>query len=158
MGDFCVGGLNCWENWMPLARASMYAQGENVHVMVWPGSVHNTELITRFVARESRSYVLSASSPMSKADVPEDVPHYDLLMNSGDDVFTNGGSCIAGPDGEWLVEPVVAEEKLIIAEIDHEMIRKERHNFDPSGHYSRPDVFSLEVNRSRQSILKLTNR
>lgn len=156
MGKFRVGGLNCWENWMPLARASLYGQGENVHVMVWPGSVHNTELITRFVARESRSYVLSASSPMSRKDIPKNVPHYDLLKESSEEVLTNGGSCIAGPDGEWLVEPQVGEEKLIIAEIDHTQIRKERHNFDPSGHYSRPDVFSLEVNTKRQTILKLT--
>jgi nitrilase len=158
MGDFRVGGLNCWENWMPMARASLYGQGENVHVMVWPGSMHNTEVITRFVARESRSYVLSASSPMTKADVPEDVPHYDVLMQSEGDVFTNGGSCIAGPDGEWLAEPVKDKEVLITVEIDHEMIRKERQNFDPSGHYARPDVFTLHVNRERQSMIKLSDQ
>ena len=154
MGEFRVGGLNCWENWMPLARAAMYGQGENVHIMVWPGSVHNTELISRFVAKESRSYVLSASSPFTKDDIPKDVPHYDLLTENAPDVFTNGGSCIAGPDGEWVVEPVISEEKIIVAKIDHDQIQRERHNFDPSGHYSRPDVTSLNVNRERQSVVK----
>ena len=69
-GPFTVGGLNCWENWMPLPRAALYAQGENLHVMVWPGSDYNTRDITRFVARESRSYVLSVSSTMTHADFP----------------------------------------------------------------------------------------
>ena len=156
IGEFRFGGLNCWENWMPLARTALYGQGENVHIMVWPGSIHNTELITRFVARESRSYVLSASSPFTKEDIPENIPHYNLLMENAPDTFTNGGSCIAGPDGEWLVEPITIKEEIIVAELDHAFIRRERHNFDPSGHYSRPDVFSLEVNVNRQSIVKLT--
>ena len=64
--QFTVGGLNCWENWMPLPRTALYGQGENLHVAVWPGSDHNTKDITRFIARESRSYVLSVSSLMSK--------------------------------------------------------------------------------------------
>ena len=55
--QFTVGGLNCWENWMPLPRAALYGQGENLHIAVWPGSLHNTKDITRFIARESRSYV-----------------------------------------------------------------------------------------------------
>jgi len=66
--QFTVGGLNCWENWMPLPRTALYGQGENLHIAVWPGSEHNTKDITRFIARESRSYVISVSSLMSKKD------------------------------------------------------------------------------------------
>ena len=68
--DFTVGGLNCWENWMPLPRAALYGQGENLHIAVWPGSDHNTKDITRFIARESRSYVISVSSLMNIDDFP----------------------------------------------------------------------------------------
>ncbi len=153
MGEFMLGGLNCWENWMPLARTALYSQGENVHVMVWPGSVRNTELITRFVAREGRSYVISASSPFSRDDIPEDVPHRSLLLENAPDNFTDGGSCIAGPDGEWLIAPVSGEEKLLIARLEHDAIRRERHNFDPSGHYARPDVLTMQIDRSRQKPL-----
>ena len=119
LGAFTLGGLNCWENWMPLARAAMYAQGEDLHVAVWPGGVHNTEDITRFIAKEARSYVVSASGLMRTMDFPDDTPHVDLILAHSTEVLANGGSCIAGPDGEWIVEPVVAEEKLIVAVIDH---------------------------------------
>lgn len=153
LGAFTVGGLNCWENWMPLVRASLYALGEDLHVAVWPGSLRNTIDITRFIAREARSYVISASGIMRKRDFPEDTPHLDLILNSSEDFLANGGSCIAGPDGAWVVEPVVEEEKLITVTIDHKQIRAERQNFDPAGHYSRPDVTRLIVNRKRQNTL-----
>ena len=61
LGAFTVGGLNCWENWMPLVRASLYGQGEDLHIAIWPGGMHNTHNITRFIAFESRSYVASIS-------------------------------------------------------------------------------------------------
>ena len=67
----------------------------------------------------------------------------------------NGGSCIAGPDGEWVVEPIVAEERLIAATIDHQRVRAECQNFDPVGHYARPDVTQLTLNRKRQSTLSI---
>ena len=155
LGAFTIGGLNCWENWMLLARAAMYAQGEDLHVAVWPGGVHNTEDITRFIAKEARSYVVSASGLMRTMDFPDDTPHVDLILAHSTEVLANGGSCIAGPDGEWIVEPVVAEEKLIVAVIDHQRVRAERQNFDPAGHYARPDVTQLTVNRERQTMLKI---
>jgi nitrilase len=72
-------------------------------------------------------------------------------------MLANGGSCIAGPDGEWIVEPVVGKEKLIVATLDYQPILKERQNFDPAGHYSRPDVTQLTVNRQRQNTLKIVD-
>ena len=155
LGAFTVGGLNCWENWMPLARAALYAQGEDLHVAVWPGGIHNTSDITRFIAKEARSYVLSASGLMRKTDFSKGTPHLDLILANSSDFFANGGSCIAGPDGEWVVEPVVGEERLIVATIDHKRVRAERQNFDPAGHYARPDVTQLTVNRKRQSTLTI---
>lgn len=152
---FTVGGLNCWENWMPLPRTALYGQGENLHIAVWPGSDHNTKDITRFIARESRSYVVSVSSLMSKSDFPKDTPHIDAILKNAPESLANGGSCIAGPDGEWIVEPVLHKEGLIIQSIDFNRVLEERQNFDPVGHYSRPDVTKLIVNTERQTTVEI---
>jgi len=149
--QFTVGGLNCWENWMPLPRTALYGLGENLHIAVWPGSDHNTKDITRFIARESRSFVVSVSSLMNITDFPKDTPHINEILKNAPDNLANGGSCIAGPDGEWIIEPVINKEGLIIKTIDFNRVYEERQNFDPVGHYSRPDVTKLTVNRTRQS-------
>jgi len=151
--QFTVGGLNCWENWMPLPRAALYGQGENLHIAVWPGSDHNTKDITRFIARESRSFVVSVSSLMKKEDFPKTTPHLDKIVAKAPDILANGGSCIAGPDGEWIVPPVLHKEGLITQTIDFNRVYEERQNFDAVGHYSRPDVTKLHVNRERQSTV-----
>ena len=151
LGPFTVGGLNCWENWLPLPRSALYAQGEDLHVAIWPGNARNTEDITRFIARESRSYVVSVSGLMRKSDIDSSLPHADLLISSADEVMANGGSCLAGPDGNWVLEPVTDSETLRIVEIDHTRVLEERHSLDVVGHYSRPDVTRLVVNRKRQT-------
>ena len=107
LGEFTIGGLNCWENWLPLARASLYAQGEDLHIAIWPGSARNTMEITRFIARESRSFVVSVSGLMRAADIPPGLPHAKALIASADATMANGGSCVASPTGEWLLEPVL---------------------------------------------------
>lgn len=152
--QFTVGGLNCWENWMPLPRAALYGLGENLHVAVWPGSDHNTKDITRFIARESRSFVISVSSLMKKEHFPNNTPHLGKILNKAPDILANGGSCIAGPDGEWIVEPILHKEGLIYETLDFDRVYEERQNFDPVGHYSRPDVTKLIVNRERQSTVQ----
>jgi nitrilase len=152
--QFTVGGLNCWENWMPLPRTALYGQGENLHIAVWPGSDHNTKDITRFIARESRSYVISVSSLMTKSDFPKGTPHIEAILAKAPDVLANGGSCIAGPDGEWIIEPVLHKEGLIYQDLDFNRVYEERQNFDAVGHYSRPDVTKLTVNRERQSTVE----
>lgn len=153
LGGFRVGGLNCWENWMPLPRSALYAQGENVHVAVWPGSIRNTRDITRFIARESRSYVLSVSALMHADLIPDTFPHAARVKQAAAGWLADGGSCIASPDGEWLLEPETETEALFSAELDLNMIRRERQNFDPVGHYSRPDVTRLHVDRTRQATV-----
>ena len=151
--EFTLGGLNCWENWMPLPRTALYGLGENLHIAVWPGSDHNTKDITRFIARESRSFVISVSSLMAKSDFPEEVPHYNTIVKNAPEVLANGGSCIASPDGEWLVAPIINKEGLIIETLDFNRVLEERQNFDVVGHYSRPDITKLNVNRERQSTV-----
>ena len=153
LGAFTVGGLNCWENWMPLARAALYAQGEDLHVALWPGSARLTTDITRFVALESRSYVLSVGGLMRREDIADQIPLAQVIRENSEPVLANGGSCLAGPDGQWVIEPAVDKEMLLVAVIEHQRVRKERQNFDPAGHYSRPDVTRLEVDRRRQSTL-----
>jgi nitrilase len=152
--NFTVGGLNCWENWMPLPRTALYGIGENLHIAVWPGSEHNTKDITRFIAKESRSFVVSVSSLMRIEDFPKDTPHLDTILKNAPQELANGGSCIAGPDGEWLVPPVISTEGLITHTIDFNRVLEERQNFDAVGHYSRPDITRLTVNRERQSTVK----
>lgn len=153
--NFTVGALNCWENWMPLARAAMYAQGEDLRVAIWPGGEHNTHDITRFIAKEGRSYVMSVSGLMRSSDFPDDTPYLEEIQSYNDAKFlANGASCISAPDGTWVIEPQIDCEGVFVAELDHNKVLEERHNFDPVGHYSRPDVTQLIVNRERQTTIK----
>jgi nitrilase len=149
-----VGGLNCWENWLPQARLAMYAGGEDIHVSVWPGAVRNTIDITRFIALEGRVFSLAAGTLISRADVPDTFPLADQLPD-GD--WADGGSAIAGPDGAWLREPVSGIEGLVIADVDVAHVREERQNFDPTGHYARADVFDLRVDRKRRAVASFSD-
>lgn len=151
VGPFTVGGLNCFENFMPLSRAALYAQGEDLHVALWPGSLRNTEDTTRFLAKEGRSYVLAVSGLMRREDVPAGSPAA-CMLDRCPDMLANGGSCIAGPDGSWVIAPTTGQEELLVATLDHREVRRERQNFDQAGHYARPDVTRLVVDRRRQSL------
>lgn len=153
VGDFTLGALNCFENWMPLARAAMHAQGEDLRVAIWPGCERLTKDITRFAALEGRSYVASVSSIIRPQDLPAGVPLRSEIIGAleaqGEHTFYDGGSCIADPRGEWVIPPVVGEERIVYGEIDHDRVLEERQIFDPSGHYARPELLRLEVDRRR---------
>ncbi len=132
---------------MPLARTAMYGTGSEVHVAAWPGSVGLTQDITRFIAREGRLFVVSVGAPYCSEDLPNDFPLKNQLPDG--ERYHNGGTCIAGPDGEWIVEPVHDEQGIVWADLDLVEVRRHRQNFDPVGHYGRPDVLRLEVDRNR---------
>ncbi len=149
LGRARVGGLNCWENWVPTARHALYAQGMDLHIAAWPGSVELTEDITRFIAKEGRCFVLSAGALLRPEDIPSDFPLREAALVGSEPSFYNGGSAIAGPDGHWIQEPVADEERLVAANIDVSVVRGERQNFDPAGHYFRGDVFEVTVDRRR---------
>ena len=136
---------------MPQARHALYAQGEDLHVSVWPGNPRNTADITRFIALEGRVWSLAANGLISLDDVPRDFPLRDELEALGTTDYCRGGSAVAAPDGTWLVAPVAGDERLVIADLELGMVARERQNFDPTGHYSRPDVFRVEIDRQRHS-------
>ena len=156
LGDFTVGGLNCWENWMPLTRAALQGQGEDLHIAGWPGSRRNTEDITPFMAKEGRSYSVGVSTLMRREDVPDNIPFAEDIRAALPDMPADGGSCVAAPDGSWVLEPITGVENLRFAELDPAFVRRERQNLDPAGHYSRPDVTKLIVDRTRQSTVEFT--
>ena len=104
--------------------SSIIWKGEDLHIAIWPGSVHNTENITRFIAQESRSFVISVSALMRKTDIPGYIPHADLIMENSEEILANGGSCIAGPDANWIIEPQINTEGIFTAELDYAKVRK----------------------------------
>ncbi|MHA2171212.1 MAG: carbon-nitrogen hydrolase family protein [Candidatus Kariarchaeaceae archaeon] len=145
-----VGGLNCWENWLPLARAALHQQEEILHVAVWPGSWGLTKDISRFMALEGRSWIVSTSGLLR----PTDFTHLDTaifpmksVMEEHSESWQNGGSVIIDPTGTIVAGPLIDEEGILYADIDPLLAIQERQNMDHSGHYSRPDIFSLVVNK-----------
>jgi len=144
-----IGGLNCWENWIPLARAALHQEGEMIHVAVWPGSYSITKDITRFMALEGRSWVLSACGVYRGEDFEhlslDDFPMRDEMLKAGG--IHSGGSLIADPTGEIIAGPLPDyEEGILYADVDRRTVLEERQNFDHSGHYSRPDLLRLTRN------------
>jgi nitrilase len=149
MAGFRVGGLCCWENWMPPARFALYCGGEDLHISVWPGNAVVAEGIVGAIAREGRVWSLSVHGLLSMSDIPDEFVFKDMLIESGHGVIFNGGSSLVAPDGTVVIEPVMGTEGLISHEIDLESVRQNRQAFDVSGHYHRPDIFRLQIDDSR---------
>jgi predicted amidohydrolase len=138
IGQVRVGGLICWEHWMPLARMAMHQAGEHIHVAVWPTANEPAQLASRHYAFEGRCFVLVVGLMMPTLDIPSELPHQIQDM-----WIERGGSAIVAPDASYLIQPVYDREELIIADLDLTMIDKESMSLDVTGHYSRPDVFSF---------------
>lgn len=139
---------------MPQARHALYADGVDLLVSIWPGSVSLTHDITRFVAREGRCFTLAAGGLLRLEDLG-DFPLREAVAPAASPQghshwFFEGGSAIAGPDGQFIVEPQAHREGLITADLDPARVPEERHNFDPTGHYARPDVFDVRIDRRRR--------
>ena len=139
-----VGGLVCWEHWMPLARQAMHDKRELIHAALWP-SVHERHLMaSRTYAFEGRCFVLAAGSILNPQHFPGDLDILNDIPDGG--YWITGGSAIIAPDAQVLAGPVQDEETLLVAEIDPSLVTQESMTLDVSGHYSRPDVFKLVVN------------
>jgi nitrilase len=146
-----VGGLICWEHWMPLARQVLHNSGEHIHIAVWPTVHEMHQIASRHYAFEGRCFVLAAGLLMKVRDLPSQLPVATELSDNPDHLLLRGGSTIIGPDGRYLVEPVFDEERILIAELDLKAVDKERMTLDVSGHYQRPDLFELKINAKRSA-------
>jgi nitrilase len=135
-----VGGLICWENYMPLARAALYESGLDIYLAPTADDSESWHESVRHIAREARAFVLSCCVYQRASSYPDDVP-----ISDGPDLLGRGGSAIVGPDGEYLAGPLWDEEGVLVADLDPDLLYAERQRFDAAGHYSRPDVLHLEV-------------
>ena len=144
-----VGGLVCWEHWMPHARQAMHISNEHIHVALWPGVIEAHQIASRHYAFEGRAYVLAVGSILPVSDLPSEFELDEYLHDKSDMLLLEGGSAIIGPDGKYVVEPVFGEETIITAELDMIKIIEEQMTLDVTGHYARDDVFTFEVNRKR---------
>ncbi len=142
-----LSGLICWEHWMPLARHELHSQGEDIHVALWPGIHDAHQVASRHYAFEGRCYVLAVGSIMRVKDLPSELPPSADLVDKPDEIIINGGSAVIGPDGNYIVEPVYGEETIITAELDPDALEAESMTLDVAGHYSRPDIFTVEVQK-----------
>jgi nitrilase len=143
-----LGGLTCWENYMPLARYALYDQGIDVHIApTWDNSDVWVPTL-RHIAKEGRVFVIGVNFCLRGSDIPHDIAGRDELYGAEDDWLAEGNSAIIGPEGEVLAGPLVGEEGIVYAEVDIARARTARRQFDPVGHYARPDIFRLEVDRS----------
>ncbi len=142
-----LGGLLCWEHWMPLARQALHERGETLHVAAWPWIHEMHQVASRSYAFEGRAFVLAAGTVLRKRDLPDDLELLRAIPGEPDDFLQRGGSAIIGPDGAYLAGPVWEEETIVYAEVDPARAVEERLTLDVAGHYSRPDVFQFRVNR-----------
>jgi nitrilase len=150
-----IGTLLCWENYMPLARCALYAQGVEIYIAptydsgdAWIGTM-------RHVAREGRCWVVNSGFVMRSSDIPDGFPERDELYPDPDAWINPGDSAVIGPNGDTTVGPLRQEVGVLYADIDLSAINVARRSLDVAGHYSRPDIFELKVNRAPQKLVTL---
>jgi nitrilase len=137
-----IGGLICWENYMPLARTALYQRGVELYLAPTADARASWQATMQHVALEGRCFVLASNQFMRKSDYPE---RFQEFLTDEPEVMSRGGSVIFSPLGETLAGPLYDDEGLLTAELNFETLVKSRLDFDPVGHYARPDVFRLEV-------------
>jgi nitrilase len=148
-----VGGLICWENWMPLSRFALYSQGEQIHIAPTADDDERTLINTRNTAIEGGVFVISVCMILRKKSFPKDFEFQQELEDAGDYLQT-GGSAIIGPDGSILAGPLWKEEGILYAELDLNQVVEQSQLLDVAGHYARPDVLSLHLKATPQNVLE----
>jgi nitrilase len=141
-----IGGLICWENYMPMARMAMYAQGMDILLSpTWDNS-HVLVPTLQHIAKEGRCFVIGCTPCQHGSEVPADLPGQDdIYPGDEEDWMSKGNSSVVGPDGDLLAGPLVGSVGIVMADLDLDRIPSARRQFDPVGHYARPDVFNLQV-------------
>lgn len=145
-----VGSLICWENYMPMARMALYAQGIDIYVAPTWDSSEGWLGTMQHIAREGRCFVVNCCTSMKASDVPADFPDRERCFPDDDEVINTGNSCIIEPGGTIIAGPVASENAIIVADVDLSKVQSSRRSLDVAGHYNRPDVFKLQVNRQPQ--------
>lgn len=157
------GSVICWENYMPLLRTAMYGKGIEIYLAP-TADYRETWLCTmRHIAREGGCFVLSANLCYKRSDysseietvVPSELMPKGIVNEAGS--MTNGGSAIINPFGEYLAGPVYDSEEILVADLDMDMLAEARIDFDPVGHYARPDIFKLYVNETPMKHVEFYN-
>jgi nitrilase len=142
-----LGGLICWENYMPLARFALYESGVEIYIASTADDGEAWQSTLVHIARESRAFVVAPSHFQRAAAYPDDFALRSEL--EGHDVIGRGGSAVLAPDGSYLAGPLYDQEGVLYAELDPALLRAERQRFDPAGHYHRPDLLRLKVRAPR---------
>jgi nitrilase len=139
-----IGAVICWENYMPLLRTAMYAKGIELYCAITVDDRDTWLPTVTHIALEGRCFVLSACQFLHRSDLPPGYPTG--RFPAAQDVLIRGGSCIVGPLGQLLAGPKFGEECILTADLDRAELARAKFDFDVVGHYSRPDIFRLEVN------------
>ncbi|MGO4587150.1 carbon-nitrogen hydrolase family protein [Arthrobacter sp. 2RAF6] len=145
-----IGAVICWENYMPLMRFHMYTQGIQIYLAPTADNRPDWAASMQHIAKEGRCFVLSSNQYTTVADFPDD--HHRAQGTSSDPVMSSGGSCIVAPSGEFLVAPTSEGECIIYADLDLGEIARWKFDFDVVGHYSRPDIFRLNVDTAPRPV------
>jgi nitrilase len=148
-----LGGLICWENYMPLARYSMYAWGTQIYVAATWDRGEPWLSTLRHIAKEGRLYVIASCIAMRKDDIPDRYPLKEKYYAGADEWINVGDSAIVNPEGEFIAGPLRKEEAILYADLDPDLMRGPKWMLDVAGHYARPDVFSLTVNKERRPFV-----
>lgn len=146
-----IGSLVCWEHWMPTARQVLHDAGEDVHAALWPQVKEMNLVASRHYAFEGRCFVVACGALLRASDLPMELPAASSIAR--DTLLLKGGSAVIAPDGRLLAGPVYDTETLVIADCDLREIARESMTLDVSGHYSRPDVFTITVDRTRRGLI-----
>ena len=152
-----VGVLLCWENFMPLARAAIYAQ--NVEIYCAPTADHRENWLAsmQHIGREASAFVIGVAPALEDSDIPLDLPSRDSISPTKGEWLMPGNGIICSPLGEIIAGPMRQEKGLLKADIDLDDVRSARRTFDVAGHYSRPDIFKLEVDRQLRTSVTFIN-
>jgi nitrilase len=139
-----LGGLICWEHWMPLVRQKLHMAGEDIHIALWPSVKEMHQIASRHYAFEGRCFVVAAGGIMRRSDLPKELDSFVNITGDDEEYILNGGSAVLGPEGAYVAGPAFGSEVIILARINLDRIREESLTLDVSGHFNRPDLFEFQ--------------